>query len=56
MDPISEYFHIEQLKETIEAQSKVIEHYKKKCKKLSSIISSELADIAHGQADTQDWF
>ena len=54
MNPISEIIHIQQLKETIEAQSKIIEYYKKKCKRLSKIISSDLADIAKGSP--QDWF
>ena len=54
MNPISEIIHIEHLKETIEAQSKIIEYYKKKCKRLSKIISSDLADIAKGSP--QDWF
>ena len=46
MDSISEFFKIEQLKETIKAQSIQIEYYKKKCKRMAEIISSELADIA----------
>jgi len=54
MNPISEIIHIKQLKETIEAQSTIIEYYKKKCKRLSKIISSDLADIANG--NPQDWF
>ena len=56
MDPFSEFLLIEQLKETIEAQSKILEYYKKKCKKLTKIISSELADITNGNADSKDWF
>ena len=54
MNPISEIIHIRQLKETIEAQATIIEYYKKKCKRLSKIISSDLADIA--KENPQDWF
>ena len=56
MNPISEIFLIEQLKETIEAQSTIIEYYKKKCKKLAKIISSDLANINQGKTNPQDWF
>ena len=56
MNPISEIIHIGQLKETIEAQSTIIEYYKKKCKKLTKIISSEFENIAQGKTSPQGWF
>ena len=92
MNPISEFFEIEKLKETIKKQSEIIEYYRhgfqaqitgmdpnnwdniksawalkcrfgpeihdyrKKCKKLSTIIASEMADIAEGTSDPTVWF